>query len=166
MFEILPQIKRTCKRDFVVIAGNPSQKITNKELSELCGKDGYVSLVPETFNRDEYKVVVKNSDIAVGLYDKDTFGGTAARECIELGCMPLWIDCNEYSKIMNEARINHWLAESDFSDITKVAAELIYDVKRDPALFKRHVSALQKVVRKNCSYEQTTPEAMKLMNLL
>lgn len=164
MFELLPQIKRNCY-NIVVIAGNPSQKISNKELTELCGKDGYVSLVSETFNRDEYKVIAKNSEIAVGLYDQDTFGGTAARECIELGCMPLWINCNEYASIMNEARLTHWLAKPDFSDFVEIAIDLIYDIK-DNVKYEYHLKELQKIVRHRCSYEQTTLEAMTKMELL
>jgi hypothetical protein len=165
MFEILPEIRKQ-RQDFVVIAGNPSQKISNKELIECCGKDGYVNLVPQTFNRDEYKAVVANSDIVVGLYDQDAYGSTASRECIELGCMPLWIDCNEYAVIMREARISHWLAKPDFSNIVDVTSDLIGDLTRNKNLYKQYVEKLKKIVRNKCSYEQTTPEAMKKMGLL
>ena len=165
MFEILPEIRKR-RQDFVIIAGNPNQKISNKELIEWCGKDGYVSLVPQTFNRDEYKVVATWSDIVVGLYNFDTFGGTASRECIDLGCMPLWIDCNEYASLAKEAGVTHWLAQKDFSDIVRTSVEMIDSIKQNPKLHAEYVSSLKKIVRKRCSYEQTTPEAMKQMELL
>jgi hypothetical protein len=173
MFDILPELRKR-RDDFVVVCGNPSQKIFNHELEEWCGKDGYVSLVKDAFNRDEFKFVARHSDIALALYDQDAYGGTAARECVELGCVPLWIDNYEYSSLAREANVSHVLAKADFSDLVDKACELIdmenearashgrvWDGKRGTV-----VSALRKVVQATCSYEATTPAAMGRMGLL
>jgi hypothetical protein len=165
MFEILPELRKL-RDDFVVIAGNPSQRFTNNELETLCGENGYINLVPETFNRDEYKYIVGLSDIVVGLYDQDSYGSTASRECVDLGCVPLWIDNFEYSVLSREAGYTEYLAKPDFSDIASKTSQLIDLVKnRDPKLFvtKKH---LQRVIREKCSYESTTPKMMQIMNLL
>jgi len=164
MFEILPVLRRL-RQDFVVIAGNPNQKFSNQELVETCGKNGYLSLVPDALTRDEFKLVVKNSDIAVGLYDQDSYGGTVARECVDLGCLPLWIDNYEYSAIAKDAGYD-MLAKSDFSDIVDTTDRLI-DIVRSLGLYKsKFVEKIRKVVRARCSYEETTPFALEKMGLL
>ena len=163
MFELLPQL-RQYRQDFVVVCGNPSQKIFNHELEEWCGKDGYVSLVPDAFNRDEFKFIARRSHIALGLYDQDTYGGTVARECVELGCMPLWLDVNEYSSIAREAKRYPYVVKPDWSDFVQVACRLMDHVRTG----QKHVwlANLQRVVRERCSYEATTPQAMERMGLL
>jgi hypothetical protein len=165
MFDILPKL-RELRQDFVVLAGNPSQKFFNHELEKECGPNGYVSLVPDAFNRDEFKVICRQADIAVSLYDQDTYGGTAARECIELGCMPLWIDNFEYSSIAQEASKWPFLASPDFKDLHHIASALIHNIKERPAYMKDWLDRLRTVVRARCSYEATTPMAMKRMDLL
>ena len=162
MFEILPELRKR-RQDFVVIAGNPSQKIFNHELEKECGQNGYISLVPDTFNRDEFKIIASFSDIAVGLYDQDSYGGTAARECIEMGCVPLWIDKYEYSTL---AKLANWpyIASDLGNNLVLMADALIETVKN-----KKHaewIPKLQQVVRERCSYEATTPAMLKLMGLL
>lgn len=167
MFDLLPELRKRTQ-DYVVICGNPNQKIFNHELEEWCGKDGYVSLVPDAFNRDEFKVVAKMSDIAVGLYDQDTYGGTVARELVELGCMPLWLDVNEYSSIALEAGGYPFVCKPDWSDLVD-RLEYMIRVFREPAGDTRGMTrwllALQNVVRQRCSYEATTPLAMAKMQL-
>ncbi len=149
--------------DFVVIAGNPSQKFFNHELEVELGQYGYLNLVPDALNREEFKYVAMHSDIAVGLYDQDSYGGTAARECIELGCVPLWIDNYEYASIAKEANWPY-VARKDMVDLVYMADALIETVKE-----KKHhgwLPKLQQVVRDRCSYEATTPGALKAMGLL
>jgi hypothetical protein len=163
MFELLPKLREK-RQDFVVICGNPSQKIFNYELEEWCGKDGYVSLVPDAFNRDEFKFVARNSDIAVGLYDKDTYGGTAARELVELGCMPLWLDVNEYSSIAREANGYPYVVKPDWSNFVHVANCLL-NYCQYPPKDERWIPTLQRVIRERCSYESTTSIAMARMDL-
>jgi len=161
MFKVLPELRKL-RQDFVVIAGNPNQKILNNELEEWCGGDGYVSLVPDSFTRDEYKFVAKNSDIAVGLYTEDTYGGTAARECIELGCTPAWTDCNEYASLARKACFDErLLIAPGLSNAASVVSELL-----DHGKNAYNHDKLLDVVRKQCSYESTTPLAMKWMGLL
>jgi hypothetical protein len=173
MFELLPQLRRL-RQDFVVVAGNPSQKFFNSELEKECGPHGYVSLVPDSFTRDEFKIVAAHADIALGLYDQDTYGGTVARECIELGCMPLWLDNFEYSSIIRDAinagfSLKSVLAKPDFSNFVEVASDLISKMKNsslgEPGWIEGF-KALQAVVRGRCSYESTTRDAMQKMNLL
>ena len=165
MFEILPELRKK-RQDYVVIAGNPSQKFKNCDLERECGPNGYVNLVPDALTRDEFKVVASYADIAVGLYDQDSYGGTAARECIELGCLPLWIDNYEYSTIAKAAGYDRFLAKRDFSDLVD-AIESIIALKKE-----HHTHALElyrelnSVVVTRCSHESTTPSMMKIMNLL
>lgn len=170
MFELLPKLRER-RQDFVVVCGNPNQKFSNAELEEKCGKDGYIKLTEDTFNRDEYKFVAARSDIALGLYNADAYGGTAARECIELGCMPLWLDNYEYSSLAREALAGDLvLAKTDFSDLgDKLFALLDLQAGKgiaQPAVFDNVLSDLQEVIRNRCSYEATTPPAMKRMGLL
>lgn len=175
MFDLLPQLaqRRLGKglahsADFVVICGNPSQKILNSELEEWCGKDGYVSLVPDAFNRDEFKFIAAHSHIALGLYDQDAYGGTAARECVELGCSPLWLDVNEYSSIAREAGGYPFVAKSDWSDVVDKLEFMIRVIRADGDTrgLARWQLALRDHIRTRCSYESTTQAAMARMGLL
>jgi len=165
MFELLPELRKH-RQDFVVVCGNPSQKIFNHELEQWCAGDGYVNLVPGAFNRDEFKFIAHKSHIALGLYDQDTYGGTAARECTELGCMPLWLDINEYSVLSREAGGYPFLCKPDFSDLVDKLSWLIDSFNGDPRGINRWRKAMQKVVRSRCSYKVTTRAAMKKMDLL
>ena len=166
MFEILPELRKR-RDDFVVLAGNPSQKFFNHELEQECGPNGYVSLVPDAFNRDEFKLVARNSAISVGLYDQDSYGGTVARECIDLGCMPLWLDNFEYSSIAREAGGYPFVAKPDFSNLVEKASFMLEVFRSGDARgAARWMQVLQQVVRRRCSYEATTPEAMRKMGLL
>ena len=162
MFELLPQLRQR-RQDFVVLAGNPSQKILNRELEEWCGPNGYVSLVPDTFTRDEFKFVASMSDIAVGLYDQDSYGGTAARECIQLGCVPLWVKKYEYATIAKEANWPY-VADNVGNNLVLMADALIQLVQSGK--HKAWLPQLKQVIESRCSYEATTPVAMKLMGLL
>lgn len=161
MFELLPQL-RAVRDDYVVIAGNPSQKFLNAELEALCGDAGYVSIVPDSLTRDEFKLVARYADVAIGLYDQDTYGGTAAREVVELGCFPLWPSLNEYSRIAREAAADNFLCKPDFSDVVSKLSEIL-----DSRLVcMKTLPRLRNVIREKCSYESTTHHAVQKMNLL
>lgn len=167
MFELLPELAKNC-RNFVVIAGNPSQKFSNTELEQECGKHGYMNLVPDALNRDEFRYVARHSTIALGLYNQDTYGGTVARECIELGCLPLWLDNFEYANIAREASADSLLCKADFSDlVNKLASQIAYlNSAAHQAPYAEMLLRLQRVVRARCSYEHTTRAAMEKMGLL
>lgn len=165
MFDLLPKLRKL-RSDFVVLAGNPNQKFLNSELVDECGRNGYVSLVPDALNRDEFKAIVSRSHIAVGLYDQDTYGGTVARECIEMGCLPLWLDNFEYSSIAKESGNWPYLAKPDFSDLVLMTDALIHVIKNNPEYMNVWRRNFQKVVKERCSYESTTPVAMRLMQLM
>jgi hypothetical protein len=171
MFDVLPELRKR-RDDFVVVCGNPNQKFTNKELEAKCSAHGYVSLTPDTFNRDEYKFVARHSDIALGLYNADAYGGTAARECVELGCCPIWLDNHEYSSLAREAGISGLvLANPDFSDLVSLLDEAIGIDRTGGRCSSREKARkdingkLLSVVRGRCSYELTTSAAMARMGL-
>jgi len=100
-----------------------------------------------------------------------------ARECVELGCMPLWLDVNEYSSIAREAGGYPHMVKPDWSNFVDVTSYLmcevahIKDVKAQPSWSGHQYSAggwlpaLQRVVRNRCSYEATTPSSMEQMGL-
>lgn len=172
MFDLLPQLAaaragmgHAAGTDFVVIAGNPSQKFSNQELTDELGRYGYINLVPDALNRDEFKLVAKMSSIALGLYDQDSYGGTVARECVELGCHPLWLAKYEYLQLATGSY--PFLCKPDFSDIVNQLNFMI-DVFRygDACGAAKWLSYIQTRVRARCSYEATTPRALELMGLL
>lgn len=170
MFEVLPALYAR-RQDFVVVCGNPNQKFSNDELTRRCGAHGYVSVVPDTLNRDEFKVVAGSADVVLGLYDQDAYGGTAARECVELECIPLWLDLNEYASIARAARAERFvLAKPDFTDLGDKLFGLfdLQDGKTDthPHVYDAVLGHLRDEVIKRCSYESTTPAAMRKMGLL
>lgn len=170
MFELLPQLRQR-RQDFVVVCGNPNQKFSNDELLARCGQHGYVKLTPDTFTRDEFKFVAAHSDVALGLYDQDAYGGTAARECVELECMPLWLDLNEYSSLAHEALAHREvLVRPDFSDLGDKLFDLL-DMQAGhgpahPSNFDQIIHDLRRVVQARCSYESTTRGALAKMGLL
>ena len=168
MFDVLPQLRQR-RQDFVVVCGNPNQKFSNAELEEKCGPNGYVKLTEDTFNRDEYKFVGAHSHIALGLYNADAYGGTAARELIELGCMPVWLDNYEYSTMAREAGVEKYvLGKPDLSDLVDLLDRSIGRVMCPSRESTRSdiSNKLLRVIKDRCSYEATTPAAMRRMGLL
>lgn len=166
MFEWLPELRKV-RQDFVVIAGNPSQKFLNSELEDECGPNGYINIVPDALNRDEFKYVAKMSHIALGLYDQDSYGGTVARECVELGCAPVWPDMFEYAAISREVGGWPFMCRPDFSNILETICDAIHHCKDgDTRQLARWMQNLQRVVRDRCSYEETTWLALYRMGLV
>ena len=165
MFEKLP-ILRSWRQDFVVVAGNPSQKIFNHELEQMCGKDGYISLVPDGFNRDEYHFVAEHSDISVHLYDTEHHGGVASRECVEMGCLPLWTDCNEYKHMAEAGQYRAGMCLPDRSDLVPTLNTLMQAIKDQPYAMVNVQNQLREAVRNRCAFERTTPKAMQEMGLM
>lgn len=164
MFDILPKLHNR-RQDFIVIAGNPSQKISNSSLQDRCGRHGYMSLVSGPLNRDEFKYIASRAEISVGIYgdDSDTYGGTAMREAIESGCVPLTLNCNEYARLLKLSSFPIY-CNPDFSDIVDKASDLIDYVGTDDC--KKSHERLKTVVQQRCSYEETTKDAMIRMGLL
>lgn len=175
MFEILPELwkkrtddgKKEC--DFVVIAGNPSQKFSNQELIDECGRFGFINLVDGTFNRDEYRWLAqelgKGSHIGFGGYVIDSYGGTASRELVEMGLMPAWARKFEYERTAIEAskkypEIVNYLFEPDFSNAVDVMSKIIdLSIKHR----ERFVIEYQKIVRELCSFEKSTPKIYEVI---
>jgi hypothetical protein len=159
------------RQDFVVIAGNPSQKFSNEELNSLCKP--YRKLINGTFTRNEYRYVARKSHIAVGLYNVDSYGGTAARECVELDCLPLWVNNYEY-KILADHAGYPFMANTDLSNVTQILSDLIDYAKTYCRKITDAVGTvsyedewqLKEVNRQRCSYEETTHTALKKMGLL
>lgn len=163
LFEHLPRIHAE-NPNIAVIAGNPSQKFSNQELEAELGKYGFINLVPDSLLREEYLWVGKHSDIAVGLYDQDSYGGTAARELVDLGCMPLWLDKYEYASLAAMSMYSHWLA--NFDNLHAIALDLIKMCVHRPEVANEYRTMLRRAVRHQSSYEATTPDALRLMGLL
>ena len=159
LFDLLPAIRERSGGELTIIAGNPSQKFSNAELVTSCGVH---DLIPDAPNRDELKMIMRTSNIVVGLYSDDQYGGTASREAIELGATPLWIDNHEYSLLAKRADFK-LLAKDDFSDIVDVAARLITAVRDEDQELRHATSRLRDVVRNTCSYESTTQGALAHM---
>lgn len=175
MFDVLPELwkrrtddgQKEC--DFVVIAGNPNQKFSNDELDAKCGRYGYLQLVSGTFNRDEYRWLAhelgKTAQLALGWYTQDTFGGTASRELLDSGMMPVWVDMFEYSSIAEEVAKAHlpvteYLCCSDFSNAVDVLNSLIdLDVRHRIKFAEEY----QRIVRARSSFEVTTPIAYEMI---
>jgi hypothetical protein len=167
MFEMLPKLRSTRKDDdYVVFAGNPSQKFTNVELMAMCSQWGYVSLVPNAFNRDEYRYVAAHSDIVLGIYDKDTYGSTASRECVDLGCIPLWLDVNEYHDIAYETDQSGIVLAHDMDNVIPRLNGVINTVRNNPKRVIEIITQLRDVIRNRCSYEKTTLRAARVMGLV
>lgn len=161
MFEILPELYKH-RQDFVVVAGNPNQKFSNDELEKQCGQFGYLKVGSSSFCRDEYKFIARNSHIVLGMYDVDTYGGTAARECISLGMMPMWANVNEYAKIAKDVDYP-FLYNPNFSNFIDTIDALMNNFQSSK---EQYLENLQRVVYDRCSYESTTPDAMRKMGLL
>ena len=156
------------EKDFIVLAGNPSQKFSNDELDNMCKP--YLKLISDTPTRNEYRYIARRTHINVGLYDNDSYGGTAWRECIDLGCMPLSIRMYEYKAILE--KINYeWICKEDFSDIKRRIHELInfskqYSKVIDDTVVFENDFGLRKEILERCSYEHTTKNKMKKIDLL
>lgn len=164
MRNTLPELRKL-RDDFVVICGNPNQKISNDELETTSGPFGYINVVPDSLNRDEYKWIAKNSHIVVALYNQDSYGGTSSRECIDLGLVPLWLDNYEYEKISYEASWEQsYVGKADLTDLHEKASGLIDYVQHQ--VHHDALKSLQYVVRKRCSYESTTPKILDILRSL
>jgi hypothetical protein len=167
LFEIVPELWKL-RQDFVVIAGNPSQKFTNDEIAELC--PAYYKLVDDAFNRDEYKMIARvGHDISVSLYSSDAFGGTSNRELLDLGSIPLMTNCNEYADIAkNIDWPNELMINPDLSNAIEVTNRLIEFVKQsiDDGFVERWKDLFSNEVYRRSAYESTTLEACKIMELI
>lgn len=165
LFEKLPELRKM-RNDYVVVAGNPSQKFLNSELEKECGPNGYISIVPDAPTRDEYHFIAEHSDISVHLYDTEHHGGVASRECVEMGCLPLWTNCNEYKLMAEAGKYHHGMCLPDRSNLVEVLDKLMTMIKKTPTEMDKAQEKLREAVRTRCAYERTTPASMKLMGLL
>lgn len=159
LFESVPELWKR-RQDFVVVAGNPNQKILNNEIAELC--PAYVKLVDTAFNRDEYRWMSQRADVTVGLYTNDTNGGLASLEAIEFHAIPLFPDVYEYKVYFDAVDWpKAFRISPDLSDIVDVASDVI-----DRAKSKYDAKALRKFVREYAAYEYTTPRMMQQLGML
>ena len=165
LFEKLPELRKR-RDDFVVIAGNPSQKFLNAELQAECGPNGLITIVPDAPNRDEYHYIASHADVSVHLYDTEHHGGVASRECVEMGCLPLWTNCNEYELMAKAGQYRVGMCSPDRSDLVNILDNLLTQIKTFPYAMTNVQQQLREAVRNRCSFERTTPAAMKVMGLL
>jgi len=110
------------RQDFVVIFGNPSQKIPNYKLLELCKPTFFTK--EGSLTRDEYLYVIQNSNVNVALYLDDSYGGCANVECIAAGCVPVSPYVNNYKKYFDLAEYPYSV-KTDLSDLTEKLSEII-----------------------------------------
>jgi hypothetical protein len=172
LFRVVNELWKA-RQDFVVIAGNPSQKILNREIEEICPPGAFYNVLPAAPNRDEYKWLIDRTDIAVGLYNQDSYGGTAAREILDRGgAFPLWVDNYEYAEIArNVGWPSNMMIRPDLSDAVEITSRVIdfakgknVDGLDNNALALRE--RFRKEVRRRCSYEATTPKALERMGII
>jgi hypothetical protein len=165
LFEKLPELRKL-RQDFVVIAGNPSQKFSNEELYDELFPYGFINLVPDAPNRDEYHYIAEHADISIHLYDTEHHGGVASRECVEMGCLPLWTDCNEYQHMAKAGQYSIGLCKPDRSDLVPALDGLLTFIKVNPHVALTVQHNLRDAVRTRCAYERTTYDAMRHMDLV
>jgi hypothetical protein len=160
LFEVANKVYEQ-RQDFVVIAGNPNQKFSNEELGQLCKP--LVNLVPDTFRRNEFRFIGSRAHINVGLYNQDTHGGTAWRECIDLGTLPLSNDMHEYKHFFD--MVNYpFRVKNDLSNCAEVFNDLLDYIKsgRDWETQRD----LRAAVVGECSYENSAAQNMRDLGLL
>lgn len=152
LFEIVPEIWKR-RQDFVVIAGNPNQKISNDELAAAC--PAYKKLVAGIVNRDEYRWLSQRADIVVGLYTNDTNGGLASLESIEFNALPLFPDIFEYKVYFDAV---NWPQECrvapEMTNIVSVFSRIIDCAKNQSLVSKQR--ELRTFIRQYAAYENTT----------
>lgn len=152
------------RQDFIVVCGNPNQKITNAEIEERV--PAYLRLLTDgTFEREEYRYIARKSDIVVGLFNVDSYGGTAWRECVDQGCMPLLTDCYEQSVLLDKCK---WPEEMRVTEnLTNVASAfkrtLDYVKMNQINIYKKQ---MKDIVMRDCSFEKTTAAAMLAMRMI
>ncbi len=152
LFEAVPELWKK-RQDFVVIAGNPNQKISNDEIAAVC--PAYKKLTPGALNRDEYRWLSQRANIVVGLYTNDTNGGLASLEAIEFNAIPLFPDIFEYKVYFDAIEWPPMLRiEPDLSNIGEILSGLLNTMKM--GLLERKRTQLQKFVREYAAYENTT----------
>lgn len=154
LFEIVPELWKK-RQDFVVLAGNPNQKISNDEIEKNC--PAYVKLVDGPLNRDEYRYLSQCADIVVGLYTNDTNGGLASLEAIEFGAVPFFPDIFEYKVYFDEV---NWPAELRINPTLENAHitldNLLNSMYSDE--INNKMDFMMSFIRKYSSYESTTQE--------
>jgi hypothetical protein len=162
MFEIVPKLWKK-RQDFVIVAGNPNQKISNDDLVKHC--PAYLKLVDGALNRDEYRWLSQRADIVVGLYTNDTNGGLASLESIEFNALPLFPDVYEYKVYFDAV---NWPTEHrikpNLSNAHVVLSNTL-DVLGGNGLENERKN-MQKFIRTYAAYEHTTLQAMKKLGFV
>ena len=112
------------------------------------------------------------SHINVGLYDNDSYGGTAWRECIDLGCLPLSLNIFEYKRFFDfcdypfKVDVNFSNLKQKLNNMLDYAKDYSYFCSETKMVKYKFDFGLRNQVLKYCSYESTTPEKMKKVGLL
>lgn len=150
LFEEVNKLERD---DFVVLAGNPNQKIPNTQIAELCAKYYYIK--DGALNADEYLQLTRSADVVVALYTEDTNGGIAVLEAIHYGAVPLMPNIYEYRTYFDAV---DWPAEfrvaEDLSDVAEVLDRILDNLD----LLAPYVERMGKYIDENFSIEATTNE--------
>jgi hypothetical protein len=157
LFDELPNCR---SKDFIVLCGNPSQKISNGEIAERVPQ--YKKLVDGALNYDEYKWCTQRADIVVALYDKDSNGGIAVLEAIYHGAVPFMPDINEYAKYYDDGNWPYGpRVSSDLCDIAG-AFDCLQSWMNEPVM--PHLrERMQKGIEKH-SIENATKEFYEVLS--
>jgi len=162
LFDIVPELWKQ-RQDFVVIAGNPNQKISCDEISERC--PAYKKIVSGPLTRDEYRWLSSRADIVVGLYVNDTNGGLASLEAIEHTAIPLFPDVYEYKTYFDAVNWpSNLRVKPDLSNTTTVLSRLLD--QRTKLVRSSRVTKLRNFIRHYAAYESITVLAMDKLDLL
>lgn len=154
LFDAIPKLWSE-RQDFIVIAGNPNQKISNDEIAAAC--PAYVKLTQGALNRDEYRWLSQRANIVVGMYTNDTNGGLASLEAIEHHAVPLFPDIYEYQTYFNAVKWpQHLRVKDDLSNADEVLSKLL-DERNTPKVISK-TTQLRNFIRNYAAYEYTTQE--------
>lgn len=158
LFDLIPQLWKQ-RQDFVVMAGNGNQKISNEEIRDRCPAYHYLPF--GAVNRDEYRWISQRADIVGAFYDakKDQNGGLAALESIEFKAIPLFTNDIEYKVYFDAVNWQNKLRiDPDLSNFVEVTSRLLDKYKS--LKIQNKMFDLRDFIRQYAAYEYTTNEIM------
>lgn len=147
--------------DFIIVAGNPSQKISNDELAEQ--EPRYMKLVDGALNLDEYTYLSRRADIVVALYTKDSNGGIAVLEAIHNNVIPMMTNVNEYKKYFDSVNWPFWARVGSGLNNT---ADVLHELLTNRDVFQHYTDAVKRYVDEHMSLEATTKLFMERLTRL
>ena len=149
-------------KDFVVVFGNPSQKMSNDDIKTLCKPN--IKISDKALYREEYRALLKEVDICVGLYKNDKYGGCSWREGIHAGALPYALNVYEYKDHCKAVKYPY-IGEPDFNDIISKLDKLIKYCQSTPRMSRDIWNLKDRIINK-CSYEHTIKKVIDDIRLV